>query len=123
MLSDQTELLAKSDANPLNGASYLEAIEENYALQMQNRELENKLKVLKDFILKNEDIYKYSEMQLIFQKLGNIFSKNKDTAANTDLFRQLENDLVQSVHNYASSNKGGRNCLHSSNKAEHGHTE
>ena len=35
----------------VNGVSYLEAIETNYGLQLRNRELENKIKVLKDFVL------------------------------------------------------------------------
>ena len=74
-----------------------------------------------DFILKNDEIYRYKEMQLVFQKLGNIFSKNKDIEEGTGPMKQFEMDASA---NGASSAKAARNGLQlSSTKGSGGHSK
>lgn len=68
----------KNEEVPGTNVNFLAALEQNYKLEIKNRELTRKVEVLKSFIQQNDKIYNYSELKMIFLKLGNIFSKNKD---------------------------------------------
>ena len=71
--------------------NFLELLNQNYELGEQIKQYQSKCDILKNFILQNDDSYGYKELRMIFQKLGNIFSKNNEMKA---MF-QSRLDLVQ----------------------------
>lgn len=73
-----TRIAKKDKITSGSNPDLVEALDQNYKMQVQIRELENKCDTLKNYLLQNDSTYNYTQMKAVFEKLGNIFNKNTE---------------------------------------------